>query len=166
MTRALCSACRNTEARQSLTLPAVQSEEPADAPRGRGVCSKLDNTPGGELACWWTNNDERTKWTWCGCMRIILYTVEVSSLILFSSNERKLQLYIQLYTHTHIYIYCNYMYIYFVMSMGKDGNGSDRRGNPPDKRSVYGRDLCHFRHLPSRFCEHELIFVTWSQNYK
>lgn len=42
--RELCA--QPAETRQSLTLQAVQSEEPLDTPRGRAVHSNLDNTPG------------------------------------------------------------------------------------------------------------------------
>lgn len=43
--RALCSACTNMEAQQSLTLPSMQSEDLPGSPLGHAVCSKLDNTP-------------------------------------------------------------------------------------------------------------------------
>lgn len=105
--RELCA--QPAETQQSLTLQAVQSEEPLDTPRGRAVHSNLDNTPGenshdGEPIMMSGLNEPGR-----GCVtRIILYTAEVSSLILFSSNERELQVYIFIYIH----IYCNYMYIF------------------------------------------------------
>lgn len=160
MKRALCSARRNMEAQQSLTLPSMQSEELPGSPHGHAVCSKLDNTPGVNSRVGTLIMTNPLYEPGCSCVRDFLYTAEVSSLMLFRQVQMSVNCkYIFIYTHIHIYIYIAIVCIYLVMSMGEMAMVWTEGGKVTRKHDSTVELVLFLSPWRVQICEHELIFV-------